>query len=223
MTRMQPGCEFCVELSGQQSRFAKIYGGHANRKIATFGKLVALPTIGQLFKGSLLLMPTYHVESFAAGMDEFQKDLLTAIEQLTARLRVFGSVICFEHGAKRQTGAGCGIYHAHFHLVPVPQPIGASLFTTNYSFFPSDLISGLRQLRQSANYFIVQDSDGKVACLDETDAQGILTSQFARRALAANFHLGNHWDWREYQEPEPWLAETMRLFGESHVSDCCRD
>lgn len=220
---MQLECEFCAELSGSPSRFSEVYGPHTNREVARFGNLSALPTIGQLFKGSLLLVPRSHVESFAQVIDDFEEDLMIALTQLTAKLRVFGNVICFEHGATRHAQAGCGIYHAHFHLVPVPQPASVSLFTSHYDFFAPDLISGLRQLKDSLNYFIVRDSDGTVACLDESSRQSILTSQFARRALAQHYKLGNCWDWRQYTRPEKWLLETVQLLGEFDVSVCCRD
>jgi len=38
-------------------------------------------------------------------------------------VRKFGKPVIFEHGAKCSTGGGCGIYHAHLHVVPLPERI----------------------------------------------------------------------------------------------------
>ena len=50
-------CEFCDELKGAPSRFRAIYAPeHASRIVATSQHFVAMPTLGQLFPGSLLVV-----------------------------------------------------------------------------------------------------------------------------------------------------------------------
>ena len=62
----QSACEFCIELGGRPgARFADIYPQLRSRVVAREGGLVVLPTLGQLFPGSLLLMPERHYETCA--------------------------------------------------------------------------------------------------------------------------------------------------------------
>lgn len=205
------GCEFCTELAGEPSRFPSIYGIQ-NRVVARFGEIVALPSIGQLFPGTLLLLPRFHIETFASQADALGPDLQSAISALSARLREFANVVCFEHGAAEGTGAACGIYHAHFHIVPVPRPVTLRQFIPDY-LSASGLHDGLSSLSDSTNYFMMLDSDGHVGYLDERYETRILTSQFGRRTLARIFEIDSDWNWRTYSNRrEAWVLDTLRMF-----------
>jgi len=114
-------CEFCDEFRNPfNSRFAQIYAPLVkNRVVAQRGNLVAMPTIGQLFPGSLLVMPMTHVETMALLPESALLDLSTFITDLEMVIGQNGPVIAFEHGARCITSGGCGVYHAHLHLVAV--------------------------------------------------------------------------------------------------------
>src|SRR5688572_7165034 len=111
-------CEFCTELTQDpNSRFKRLYSTQLpSRIIKRSDGFVVLPTLGQLFKGSLLVLPEEHVETFSSLSTEMLArlpDLLSELEVSTTRL---GMPLIFEHGAKCFTGSGCGIYHAHMHI-----------------------------------------------------------------------------------------------------------
>src|SRR5260370_16821020 len=64
--RFDQSCEFCLELSASPAaRFATIYGANRTRVVASQNKIVVMPTIGQLFTGSLFVLPNFHFETIA--------------------------------------------------------------------------------------------------------------------------------------------------------------
>src|SRR5688500_14214166 len=60
-------CEFCLELSKVElSRFGRTYRCAADsRLIAEQNGVVVMPTLGQLFTASLLILPQMHFETVA--------------------------------------------------------------------------------------------------------------------------------------------------------------
>lgn len=214
-------CEFCDELEGTPSRFHAIYAPeHTSRIVATSQYFVAMPTLGQLFPGSLLVVPRLHVETLAgASLASWTEDLTTFVDGLRAVAAEFGHPFLFEHGARRMTGSGCGIYHAHLHLVPVPSPVTYELLLPGSARTADSLSAALGDLAASANYLLCVDTDGRVA-FDLRNAEGdIFSSQYARRKLAAYFALGSNWDWRTYDRREPFLLSTLRSYRSAGVAE----
>src|ERR1700674_1783452 len=81
---------------------------------------VVLPSLGALVEGWLLLVPKTHV----ICMGELSDNLTAEMQELKSRIRetlqrAYGNVCAFEHGPSRaKTSLGCGVDHAHLHLVP---------------------------------------------------------------------------------------------------------
>lgn len=86
---------------------------------------VVVPSKGGFLPGWLLIVPREHVLS----MGQIDPHLAGELDDLTTRVieRVrlqFGPPTCFEHGAVHQgTTFGCGIDHAHVHVVPLPREL----------------------------------------------------------------------------------------------------
>ena len=80
-------CEFCVELrTPESSRFFKIYGPkQRHRFVARHGPYVAMPTIGQVFAGSLLVLPFEHRECFAELPNQDLEELPAFLVRLMQR------------------------------------------------------------------------------------------------------------------------------------------
>jgi diadenosine tetraphosphate (Ap4A) HIT family hydrolase len=213
-------CEFCAEFSGDCSRFRRIYGLGVRRIVRSYGEVVVIPTIGQMFPASMLVVPTQHVETTAEAGASVLEQVDHALRDLSGRLAHLGRVLVFEHGARRCTKSGCGVYHAHIHVLPLPGHVSSEVFLPNtIARRGRSLSAALGQLADSENYFLCQDTYGRVAFCDakvDPDAPW-LTSQFGRRTLAAHFGLRCDWDWRSYLQPEPGLLDALRLFGEWHV------
>ena len=92
-----------------------------NEVLITTDNFLMVPSKGALVLGWLLLVPRIHVLSFAALPQSSKKELGALLPQVVARAtELFGRVTVFEHGAVKPGSAfGCGIDHAHVHLVPL--------------------------------------------------------------------------------------------------------
>jgi len=115
------GCCFCAELAGERTEVHDVYPQLASRLVLETDRFVAMPSLGQLAPGHLLLVPREHVTSFG----ELDADTRREAQDLYYRLRVglsrrFSPVVSFEHGSPPgASSGGCGIVHAHVHFVPI--------------------------------------------------------------------------------------------------------
>jgi diadenosine tetraphosphate (Ap4A) HIT family hydrolase len=115
------GCPFCLELKSgmidpQYQAFTRLH----HRCLKRERKVAVLPSISPLRGGHVLLVPTKHISS-AAQADAFTRRELVEVIEETAR-RVCGTTVeplLFEHGVGRDLQGGCGIEHAHIHVLPV--------------------------------------------------------------------------------------------------------
>jgi len=212
-------CEFCREFEeSETSFFAHTYAGSArSRIIEKRGGIVVLPTIGQLFTGSLLIMPLEHFET-AAQMPKEQLDTcLHMVSVFSARLRFFGKPVVFEHGARTGTGRSCGIYHAHLHLVPVPSDISIEEALPRTGIEATNLEQAYDDLKTKDTYLLFRDTCGRVRHVSGSAAcSENYSSQYFRKTLVSHFDLHAPWDWRDYKGVEERVLDTLAVL-RSHV------
>jgi diadenosine tetraphosphate (Ap4A) HIT family hydrolase len=167
------------------------------------------PTIGELADRHSLLIPWSHVPSFA----QLPATLSAEAEDLLARHCEAGSsernkVIVFEHGMSSHVATGgCGISHAHIHLVPVPRefeigevpkPDAAARWT---ELPPEGWLKSLAEL----DGYLMLGCEGRFQAREVEN----LPSQYLRRWLADR--LGrSQWDWRQ-AEPCTLPSRAQRL------------
>src|SRR3954469_4672155 len=80
---------------------------------------IAVPSVGALVPGWLLVVPRLEILSFVqlsrALFPEFEEFVAEVAKTLEPN---YGPVSLFEHGASKKTSAvGCGVDYAHLHLV----------------------------------------------------------------------------------------------------------
>lgn len=217
---MNDRCEYCTELyQPESSRFRGIYRDALRTRILReSSRFVVMPTIGQMFVGSLLLIPKRHIETLASADAAAQEELCALADHLRRVQRPLGEGVVFEHGARQSSGGGCGIYHAHLHLVPLPRRVTAD------QMLPGGAAAGtLRQaldgLRAADEYLVVEDHDGRTAALDLSAVPHHgYPSQFFRRRLAELLQPDAAWNWRSYTRPERALIETVDFFQNAAVA-----
>lgn len=201
-------CDFCSEIVGAGgSAFQRIYGQDANRVVAESDTLIALPTLGQLFPGSLLVLPKSHIEMFSRAGSDVQSELPHFIEPLLKSASRFGDPLIFEHGALACTGASCGIYHAHLHIVPLPSVVAASELLPEARGRALSLSDAFAELTNASKYLLVGEGHRFFFAADHDIDQ--LPSQCMRIRLAERFALQQPWDWRAYTSEEPWVGEAI--------------
>jgi diadenosine tetraphosphate (Ap4A) HIT family hydrolase len=212
--RSSGDCEFCLEIEQPRlSRYHTIYGPDARSRIVDRqGELVAMPSLGQIFKGSLMVLPARHVETIADLEPAEREDVLTLVDRLRRKVSALGLPVVFEHGARCQSGGGCGIYHAHLHVVPVPAPVTVGALLPGWTADRLDLGAALANVSGADQYLLLQDTQGEVAVGPLGEGAGrAYPSQYFRQVLCRHFSIAQDWDWRSY-EREPRLAETIAWY-----------
>ena len=220
--RRGAGCEFCLEFGEHQaSRFGRAYAGVSeSRIIERHGGMVVLPTIGQLFAGSLLIMPLSHFETTAEMPERELSACLSLLSVFSERVRSFGEPVVFEHGARAGTGRSCGIYHAHVHLVPVPSDISIDNALPRAGADVATLEAAYEALGAEDTYLLFRDTYGGVRYVaGEAARSQEYGSQYFRKVLASYFQLSSPWDWRDSKGVEPRLIETLATL-QPHVAVC---
>jgi diadenosine tetraphosphate (Ap4A) HIT family hydrolase len=206
-------CDFCAELSSRlDTHFHSIYAGLLESRISLRqGGFAALPTVGQLFEGSYLVIPTNHVERYADLASSDRLEALQFVDLVEARVRELGRTFIYEHGARCESGAACGIYHAHIHVVPLPRQASCEELLGFEGTSMPDLQDAWHAAAGSTEYLLVRDSDKNVVFVSANAAGASFGSQFMRRRLVQLFNLADPWDWREYRAPESRLLRCARL------------
>jgi diadenosine tetraphosphate (Ap4A) HIT family hydrolase len=220
-------CEFCCEMhEPRSSRFRITYGEELpSRVIARSKNFIIMPTIGQIVPGSLLILPTTHVERAADLSHDELLELEIIIDELETHLDKDAESLVFEHGAKEAGGGGCGIYHAHFHLMPLPRGSRISAPSLLRSErFSGSLTSALESLKSFDTYLISRGWDKVISFVADDDMnRDMRSSQYLRRTVGDRLGLSSEWDWRKYSSVEPWLIDSVQRFSRYEFSFENRD
>lgn len=167
---------------------------------------IAVPSLGALVQGWLLLVPRSHVLAMGSLPDSMHDELNEFKAILYAALNeCYGAAVAFEHGPSADnSAAGCGVDHAHLHMVPVT--LDLTVEVTPY--LPAGVRwtpAGLRECQEAHSngldylYFEKPNERGRIA------TECALGSQLFRRAIAAELGIPEQYSWREH----PQLRNTM--------------
>jgi diadenosine tetraphosphate (Ap4A) HIT family hydrolase len=209
---MTATCTLCAEFADPAAGlFAAIYEPDApSRVLREDGDVLVIPTIGQITACHLLVLPRQHKTSFASmGAGQLERaDRL--VESVRTALEATGSrCVVFEHGLGAHPGqGGCGVSHAHLHVVAVPRRLAALDPPAALNWTPH--IGGLSALSSHAgnSYLYFCDQVGTSWIAHVTD----LPSQFMRRWLA--MELGEtKWDWTRAGHEEALVSKLAPLSG----------
>lgn len=161
------------------------------------------------------MLPKAHRETIARIDDSELAQLLEFVDMLHQDLIHFGRPVVFEHGCLSAFGGGCGLYHSHLHLVPLPEKVPIpDLFPLPAVRF-STFRAALDALRNAREYLLFADMAADTFwSLDLSNAPGAVGSQYFRRTLAQRFALNAPWDWRHYHGVEANVLNTLRYFGD---------
>jgi ATP adenylyltransferase len=208
-TELLSACRFCDYLqtgSPGDDRWSVIYETE---------KLVAVPSIGALIDGWLLVVPKVHALSFGAlRIDEIRTLVADVRRVADGWQRIFGPLLWFEHGpAVDRCAPGCGIDHAHLHLVPASD---LDLLTGAKRMFPSlefREVSGLEAarglFRQRQSYLFLQTVTGGCWLASSAD----IPSQAFRRVIAAEQGRSAEFDWASFPRLDRVRATLRRSSG----------
>jgi ATP adenylyltransferase len=202
-------CILCSELEDHEGR------APWNAPLIETENFVVIPSLGALVEGWLLIVPKRHHISYGALPVALRAEA-DALEVQTRELlesQYKKPVVTFEHGpSAAKHGTGCGVDHAHLHLVPIE----CDLFATVVSFVPptvqwmaSDWSERENAYRSGLDYLYLKPSGsgGLIAVADD------FGSQVFRKAIS--FHLGveGEYSWRDYPRIETVTQTIEALIG----------
>ena len=193
---MKKACAFCQLADTESSHQEPIW----NTVLFQSPNFVALPTIGSLVEGWLLIATKRHYicmgaleNSLAHELCDFKHLVLDALQNC------YGDVATFEHGPSyEQQAVGCGVDHAHLHLVPSKRALKNDLAT----FYDTTLKWGKVTKTQNpsscfhagkAYLHIEQENDGEYILTDLS-----IKSQSFRRVVAEHVGQPDQYNWREH-------------------------
>ena len=199
-------CTLCSELGAPTS------ADRWNEPLFESPNFVALPSLGALVEGWILLVSKSHFVSFGAmpsslieEMNEFKRFLCAILDQC------YGSVVAFEHGPSvASRSVGCGVDHAHLHLVPLL----FDLATEVSPFLPGNTTwetAGIQECQDAhdrgEDYLYLEQPIGSGRIVTHEQ----FGSQLFRRAIAMHIGAYNQYNWREYEQLPTVEATIQRL------------
>jgi diadenosine tetraphosphate (Ap4A) HIT family hydrolase len=195
-------CRLCAQIAGraESDLVHELLGGVYRRPVVLeSARFAAMPSVGAVATGHVLLSPKRHVRSFAALSAAETDDALECIQGLTDRLlSAFGGPVqLFEHGnATCGSKVACSVEHAHLHFLPaIPDLWPAPRLSVEWATLSS--LSDLSEHTRGREYLSLRTADGAwrvAACPTGTH----VPSQLLRRHAAALVGRGEEWNWREY-------------------------
>jgi ATP adenylyltransferase len=162
---------------------------------------VVIPSLGALVEGWLLLLPRTHYicsgslpASLLGEMDALKKTAASFLQD------VYGGVSAFEHGPHGENrSVGCGVDHAHLHLVPTVFDLRAAIspfLPTNVTWRSGSITNCGVSFRESRDYLYLEQPIGNGYIATHDEFQG----QLFRRAIASQLGLDAEYNWREFAQ-----------------------
>lgn len=204
-------CDFCNEFSeNAENSFTHRYGTHAeNRVLHATENFRVLPSLGQIVEGYLLIIPVQHYRAIADLPTELYRELTTVISSTRRVLSMsYGPAVLFEHGIRGDEAGGCGVEHAHLHIIPFAnQNELFAVLKANHPFTRTPSV-GEHSLQVSSNapYLYYEQANGN-AWMCEIER---IESQYVRKIIAQYAGMAT-WDWRESGQELSLLQTISRL------------
>lgn len=218
-TRMQTSpraghaCKFCANIFGEERA-----NSPWDRPLLLTDNFALVPSLGSLVPGWLMAIPRRHILSMASLTHEEANELGEIIRLACGTLKdTFGvAPTIFEHGASQNNQlVGCGIDHAHLHIVPLDfdlaeiatqHGIWSVLERGSKSLIPTELMS----LSANRPYLYLR-TPGNASLLSQPRPQ---VSQFFRRLIASQLGFGqNQFDYRVEAFEENCAITVSKLAG----------
>jgi ATP adenylyltransferase len=194
------GCSFCTLTVRKEVQ-------DWNRPLLESNHFMVLPSLGAMVEGWLLIAPKSHLISMGELPKELESEFLALKREVVQLVEnLYGSAVAFEHGpsaTKRQVG--CGVDHAHLHIVPVAHDLEAAVAP----FLPADAQwkdahpqSCRDAFRAGKDYLYLEPGSrhGRILVHDQ------LGSQLFRRAIAKCIGAEEQFNWRQH----PQLSNISR-------------
>lgn len=191
-------CIFCSQLAQGSVR------APWNQPLLESENFLVVPSLGSLVEGWTLMLPKQHYLCFGALSSELDKEaekLQSEVKRLL-RSKFAEPLVVFEHGpSATKHGTGCGVDHAHRHIVPIScdlQALSASLLPMGAEWVPAGQEACVAAYHSGLDYLFLKQ-EGKQSVLSVSADFG---SQVFRKAIAIYLGKPDEFNWREYPRHE---------------------
>lgn len=217
---MRETCAYCSNILSSMAQPSVEPWNKVTYETSSF---VISPTAGALIEGWVLIISKRHVPAMGALIERELCELNGLIIRTKNVMEsTYGSVVIFEHGpACEGTTFGCGIDHAHFHVVPLRIALAPLIEKELGSPVKWETITDLRDLSKihlkKASYLYILENDtdqGRVTCLCN------IPSQFMRRIIANSLGAPHLYDYRKYKFRQNAIATLHRLEAAYNEEPC---
>ncbi len=183
------GCVFCRPTIDERARLC-------DTVITSDDNFVAIPTLGSIVPGWILVVSKDHVICSGALDPSLRENLSKAIDTAANLISAhFSEATIFEHGpAVRGTPVGCGIDHLHIHVAALPASLSGmcrELYGTLWRKI--DNLDALEAIHRSGRaYILVKEPSGDWLWADAP----VGVRQPLRRAVAQMLDIPDQFDYR---------------------------
>lgn len=196
-------CCFCEEFGNTE----RVKNNSSGRIFFENNSFVSFVSAGALVEGHLLIASKKHWRSISQLPNETYKELNFILKETTNWIkRTYNfPVIEFEHGVCSENSGGCGIDHAHIHVMPWPLTTKISDIIANYfSSLPYVDLNALQLNKYIHSYLYIKDIDDNTFCFHVNK----LPSQYMRQQLSKAL-CNSNWDWR-YDPINKHFVQTLQ-------------
>lgn len=216
---MSMECCFCKEYADM---FDNQYYNELGRQLGVDSRILvetqnwyAVPTLGCLTTGYVLLICKQHYQSLANLSEALYREMLDLKGNIEKMLFAKLGLPClaFEHGAADSRFIGANsVNHVHLHIVPFSKIIWTEL-AQKHELYDFELVADYMDLflkwekAPPKTYLLFQDINK--AIYYKQDADGV-PSQFFRKCLSPYLNA-SQWDWKQEYYLSNFI-KTMELF-----------
>jgi ATP adenylyltransferase len=206
-------CVFCRHIATGPVRVSETL-------ISESEHFVAWASLGAMIEGWLIVVPKEHYLSLATLPSSLRGEFEDFRGGLERSLRAsYGSAVAFEHGPSTvKTPAGCGIDHAHLHMVPTTYDLLSptkALMPRDATWEPASSIWDAKSAVKAGKcYIYIRQNDGSQWLFSALN----IPSQLLRRVISMQLGRPELYDWRENPEHGIVEATIRRLQGLSMTS-----
>ncbi len=206
----EPECCFCTDLRSQDRTLELSKKAFFNRVCRESANFAAFPSLSPVGPGHSLIIPKFHTTSMAQIKSSHIVELSEFIEYIASVLKErFGPMLVFEHGIGLERSGGCGVTHAHFHLLSAEPAVATRIETALCKDYQPRQLADMNEFFKTADnntsYLLFGHVGGRILFFGNEE----VPSQYLRRTVASAFN-SSQWDWREYSGWDDY-ADTQQV------------
>lgn len=207
---MEASCRFCTKFLAGKIGQRDIIWDYVLFQSHNF---VVVPSLGAIVEGWLLVVPKRHYLCMGGLTENLFTELQTLRKHVSCVLESFyGPIVAFEHGpAMGDQAVGCGVDHAHLHLVPIEIDLLERLpevFGDQLEWKPVDGIKDTKLFHdRGLSYLYLEQPLGHALLTTHPNFE----SQIFRRIIAQYYGRGERYNWREHPNISNVHSTVMHL------------